>query len=79
MREWLTQEIKHCNRALRIHKLLLESLERLLFCTVENQMNYIEELNDDSYKGIELNSETLNADNLNNTISNQELQRLYQM
>ena len=42
-------------------------------------MNCIEELSDDSCKAIDELSETPNADNLNNTVSNQELQRLYQM
>ena len=62
---------KHYNRALRVHNLMLESLERLFFRASENQMNCIEELNDDSCKAIEELSETPNADNLNNTVSNQ--------
>ena len=59
---------KHYNRALRVHKLIVESLERVLFRAFENQMNYIEELSDNSCKAIDELSETPNADNLNNMV-----------
>ena len=51
---------------------MLESLERLLFRAFESQMNYIEELSD-SCKATDELSETPNAVNLNNAVSNQEL------
>ena len=56
---------KHYNRALRVHKLMLESLERLLSHAFENQMNCIQEIIDDSCKETDELSETSNADNLN--------------
>ena len=61
---------KHYNCALRVHKLMLESLERSLFGAFENQMNCIKEPSDDSCKAIDELSETPNADNLNNAVSN---------
>ena len=52
---------KHYNRALRVHKLMLESLERLLFRAFENPMNCIEELSDDSCKAVDELSEKPNC------------------
>ena len=57
---------------------MLESLECLLFCAFENQINCIKELND-SGKAIGELTETPNADNFNTVVSNQEVRQLYQM
>ena len=69
---------KHYNRALRVHKLMLEGLERLLFQVFENQENSIEGLSASTRSAIRDLSKAPNAEMFKNVVSLEDLQQLYQ-
>ena len=69
---------KHYNHALRVHKLMLEGLEHLLFQVFENQENSMEGLNASARSAIHDLSKAPNAEMFKNMVSLEDLQQLYQ-
>ena len=69
---------KRYNRALRVHKLMLESLEHLLFQVFENQESSMEGLSASTRSAVRDLSKAPNAEMFKNVVSLEDLQQLYQ-